>query len=480
MTLYVTRLMIPGNLQTLIEKGFIMQHYYLGGDVSKGYADFVILNHKKQAVEENFQLDDTHLGHSQLYEQLILFFAQHPDAKLHAAVESTGGYENNWHNTLFKFQSSLNIETARLNPEGVSHNSKAALKRVITDKVSAQSIAEYLVSHPDKVMYQQQDYWGSLRKQWSFVKMLTKQNTQLLNQLESLIYSANPEVLKYCQEETPAWVLKLLKQYPTALKLSKAKVSSLSRIPYVSKERAKELIAGAKTSVASASDSITAQLINATVRQILQVQKTIKVQTKIMTTECAIPEVDLLKTFTGIGDYSAIGLMLEIQTVERFSTAKKLASFFGIHPVYKTSGDGTAGFRMSKKGRKEPRAILFMVAMSAIGNNPLIRDIYRKHVANGMKKMAAIGLCMHKILRIVYGMLKNNTPFSPEVDMKNQARTNVKSLQKRKDKKRRFQKFDKNAPISRRQKKKREEQRLSQNALNDVECGICTSAPEYS
>ncbi len=457
-----------------------MQQYYLGGDVSKGYADFVILNSRKQPVEENFQLDDTHLGHSQLYEQLAGFFDKHPGAKLHAALESTGGYENNWYSTLFKFQSSLNIETARLNPEGVNHNSKADLKRVITDKVSAQSIAEYLIAHPDKIIYQQQDYWGSLRKQWSFVKMLTKQSTQLLNQLESLVYSANPEILRYCQEETPGWVLKLLKQYPTAARLAKARPSSVSRIPYISIKRAKELVTAAKRSVASVADSITDQLVRATVSQILQLKKTIKAQTKIMAAECAIPEIELLKTFTGIGDYSAIGLMLEIQAVERFPTVKKLASFFGIHPVYKISGDGAAGFRMSKKGRKEPRAILFMVAMSAITSNSLIQDLYHKHVENGMEKMAAIGLCMHKILRIIYGMLKSNTPFTPEIDLKNRERTNVKSPQERKDKNRRFQEFDKNAPISRRQKKKREEQRLSQNAHSGVECGICASAPESS
>ena len=457
-----------------------MQQYYLGGDVSKGYADFVILDSKKQPVKENFQLDDTHLGHSQLHEQLVVFFDKHPNAKLHAAVESTGGYENNWHSTLSKFQGALNIETARLNPEGVSHNSKADLKRVVTDKVSAQSIAEYLVAHPGKVRYQQQDYWGSLRKQWSFVKMLTKQSTQLLNQLESLLYSANPEILKYCQDETPGWVLKLLKRYPTAAKLAKARLLSVSKIPYVSTGRANELITAGKTSVASASDPITEQLISATVGQIVQLKKTIKVQTKIMAVECAIPEVELLKTFTGIGDYSAIGIMLEIQAVERFPTAKKLASFFGIHPVYKISGDGAAGFRMSKKGRKEPRAILFMVAMSAITSNSLIRDIYQRHVANGMEKKAAIGLCMHKILRIVYGMLKNKTPFNPEIDLKNREKTKAKSPKKRKDKNRRFQKFDKNAPISRRQKKKRQEQRLSQNASIGVECGICASAPESS
>ena len=81
---------------------------------------------------------------------------------------------------------------------------------------------------------------------------------------------------------------------------------------------------------------------------------------------------------------------------------KKIASFFGLHPVFKISGDGASGFRMSKQGRKEPRRILFMVALTAIRSNPLIREIYQDRVQQGMEKMAAIGLCMHKILRIIY------------------------------------------------------------------------------
>ena len=44
--------------------------------------------------------------------------------------------------------------------------------------------------------------------------MLTKQSTQLLNQLESLVYNANPEILMYCKDETPQWVLTLLTAIP--------------------------------------------------------------------------------------------------------------------------------------------------------------------------------------------------------------------------------------------------------------------------
>jgi hypothetical protein len=89
------------------------------------------------------------------------------------------------------------------------HNSKADLKRNTTDKISARSIAEYLIAHPDKVPRQQPDQWAGPRKQWSFIRMLNKQCTQLLNQLESLLYTSHPGLLGFCRAGVPQWVLKL-------------------------------------------------------------------------------------------------------------------------------------------------------------------------------------------------------------------------------------------------------------------------------
>ena len=93
-----------------------MKPFYMGIDVSKGYADFMIIDRRKRPVVKGFQLDDTFEGHRCLYDILERFFADHPDSTLFAATESTGGYENNWHHSLIQFQGSLNIQTARLNP----------------------------------------------------------------------------------------------------------------------------------------------------------------------------------------------------------------------------------------------------------------------------------------------------------------------------------------------------------------------------
>jgi len=196
-----------------------------------------------------------------------------------------------------------------------------------------------------------------------------------------------------------------------------------------------------------------------------------------MAHECVVPEIELLKTFPGISDLSAIGLIIEIQTIKRFADTKKLASFFGVHPVYKISGDGVGGFKMSKQGRKEPRHILYMVTLSAIRCNPLIREIYEKQQQQGKHNMSSMGVCMHKILRIIYGMLKHNKPFNPHIDIANRLRSvKMKNDTPEENSNRRFQDYDQKAPVSRRQRKKRLERERSHSVL-DTKSGITAPVP---
>ena len=93
--------------------------------------------------------------------------------------------------------------------------------------------------------------------------------------------------------------------------------------------------------------------------------------------------------------------------------------------------------------------------------------------------MAAVGYCMHKILRIIYGMLKNKTPFDPEIDRKNRSKNIRRGKTTRKDKSRRYQDYDTNAPVSRRQRQKRRERKESQSD-NITENGIIIPVPIYT
>lgn len=456
-----------------------MKSFYMGIDVSKGYADFVIIDAHKRPVIKNFQLDDTCEGHHNLFKILNRFMNNQPNAIIYAAVESTGGYENNWYKTLLGFGDKLNIQAARLNPMGVTHNKKADLIRNNTDKISAQGVAEYLISHPEKIIYQKEDHLVGLKKQWNFIQTLKKQSTVFRNQLHALLYTINPEILSYCRNGFPDWVLSIVLKYPSASKLKKARSATLEKIPYVTDERAKSLIASAKKSVASNGDPIAEQLASVTTAQILHLEKTIKDQERILSEQCKdIPEVQILQSFIGIGLISSVGLYLEIGNIKQFKSAKKLSAFWGLHPIYKQSGDGSGSFKMSKQGRKNPRIILFQVAKSGIVYNPLIKELYEYHVKQGRAKMDALGICMHKIVRIIYGMLKNNRVFDPEIDRANRKRSlpDIKAAPK-KTKERRYQDYDSKAPVSRRQQKKRLERVTSQGVIIDTKCGIKQPVP---
>ena len=197
------------------------------------------------------------------------------------------------------------------------------------------------------------------------------------------------------------------------------------------------------------------RILSSLATQILHLEKLIQQQKRFLEKNYseARRQIELLLTFKGIGVYSAVGLLLNIVDIRRFPTVKHLSAYFEIRPVYKKSGDGVWGMHMSKKDRSEPRAILYMIAWSGIQHNPLIKKCYVHSMSKGMNRRAAIGVCMHKILRIIYGMLKNNTPFDPAIDDENQ-KTTVSGVFTTSQKARRFQKFDKNSPTSRRQYKK--------------------------
>lgn len=462
-----------------------MNSFYLGGDASKGYADFVILDHRKRVVESAFRLDDTFVGHSQLYGILEALLSKHKGAELKAAFESTGGYENNWLASLGRFQASLPIQVARLNPSFVRHYAQGEGVRVTTDAVSAEYIAGYLIAHPGKVVYGVDDAFSSLRSHWRFVEQLVEQQTALLNQLEGLLYRAHPGLIPYLTSGMPQWALKLLGQYPTARRLARARAKTLAKIPYVTRDRAAELIASAKTSIASADDASMEYLVRELARQLLHLGDLIKKQKKQLAAylregdERLCEDIALLKSYGSIGEYSAVGLLLEIQSAERFPSAKKIASFYGVHPAFKESGDGLTVVRMSKQGSARMRALLFMITLNAIQHNEVIAPLYKNLAEDkGMKRMAAIGVCMHKTLRILYGILKSRRPFDPAIERGHRRRSVTAKASPSADRKLRFQSPDIAAPISARAKKKRRQQKHSQGAVHTMN-GMSTSTAVY-
>lgn len=430
---------------------------YLGIDVSKGYADFALLNAEKKLIENVFQLDDTRQGHDHLYEQLALLIRNHGIGQLYCGLESTGGFENNWYGSLIKWKQSLPISVTRLNPSGIKKNIQAGLKRNVTDALSSQYIAEYLISHSGVVNYDVQNVvYSSHRSLHKHIFLQRKQKTQLINQLKASLYSVFPELMRYCKNSVPLWVLKVLEKYPSAMRLARVKPEQLMKVNHIDKQKADLLISKAKNTVAFQQHETSEYLIKSLATQILEKEGFIDECKAVLEKNCKGSEVTLLTSIIGIGDYSAAAIMIEIEDINRFATPKHLVSYFGTHPEKKESGDKQTLPRMSKKGRASMRATLFMCAKSAVVFDPHMKAIYHRHRSKGMAHKQAIGVIMQKLLRVIWGVLTTRKEYNSAIDQKNQFKKTVEAAPtKELESKRRFQELDVNAPISSKQTKKR-------------------------
>ena len=400
-----------------------MKKYFVGGDVSKGYCDFIILDKTTKVIEPIFQLDDTSTGYKSL-KQILKKLSRDDQTIIFIGFESTGGYENKWIEAIYSYESTMNLQVTRLNPRVSSASEKSSMKRNKTDKTSALTIAKYLIRYADEIRYNSDNDWFHLRQRWTYISLLTKHKVHLVNFLEKLLYNYNPTLIQFYRSPISNWLLIVIEKYPTGDNLRKARLGTLAKIPYVTEAKAKMLKQNAKINPGLNAKPIEV-IISNSVQRIRMSKRNIEDQISDLEKYLPSGQIQLLTSFIGIDKFSAIGLLIEIGNIDWFELSKQLVAYIGVHPVYRQSGDGTYGMHMSREGRTEAKRILFMVTLSALKSNNDIRCYYLKKLLQGKKPMVALGACMHKALRIIFAMLKNKSEFSTSIKD-----TQIKDLEK--------------------------------------------------
>jgi transposase len=440
----------------------------LAADVSKGYADFVLWDQQGGCLEHAFKLMDNKEGHVQIKQLVKEFLKKYGLDELHVGMESTGGYENNWFLLFNSMQAEGISRVMRINPKAVKAMGTARMVRTITDAVSAENIAQYMLSFAKDHQrdYKQDNQFRVVRHVSAWTKNINKQITQTSNHLEKILYQTFPELLVYCRHGFPDWLLHMLQKYPLPSDIIKAGKSRLTKIGFISAGKAEAIISKAKDTVAR---SLPDELLGATIQSMITVlicnRQQVALHKKALVKQFGdAQEVQLLDSMPGITAETGVLLMVAIESIDDYEGVKQLCARFGMHPTFKQSGDGTWAARLSKMGRSSVRGLLYMPAITAIRENEYFRDIYAKQRAKGKKHKQAICVVMHKMLCMMYGILHAKKPFDINIHKKNQADGAQKQKQaekmiqlrkkERKNKRERFIGTDQlNAPISRKQTK---------------------------
>lgn len=124
---------------------------------------------------------------------------------------------------------------------------------------------------------------------------------------------------------------------------------------------------------------------------------------------------DLLTSIIGIGNLTAARVQGEIRDICDFDGARQLSAYAGVTPRNFVSGTSVhKKARMSKMGNTNLRKALYMSAISAKRHNPIVRAFCQRLLENGLKPLEVIGAAMHKLLHLIYGILKSGKPFDPD------------------------------------------------------------------
>lgn len=456
-----------------------MKKAFLGIDVSKGYADFALIGQDFKYLTDPVQFDDTREGYRICGSWLEGCIKETGITQIRAAVESTGGLENNWLAGFKTILPQVDIKLIRLNPATVKFASKASLSTVTTDGQSARNIALYLGRYSESLDFNAlENPYLAEKKITMQLQHFTKLCSAAKNVFRQMIYEVFPEIQSFCPKNLPNWLFELLQKYPTPKKIASVRPSALAKIRGLTLEKAERLIKAANNSAGSALSASDEMLIKGQIRQIEYQQQEIQRLKTYLQKEVKGPEIELLKSIPGIGSNSAAVLMIHIGAIHRFASAQKLASFFGVTPLIRQSGDKKGVSCMSKKGSSLVRATLYMCASSAVIHDAHLKEIYAGHRSKGKSHKQAIGVIMHKLLRMVWGILTSRIPFDAKIDKNNQetAITSEKSQEFEINKKRSAQSFDPMAPVSNRTRKQRKEHLLSQ-AIVDGQMRDLESTP---
>ena len=126
------------------------------------------------------------------------------------------------------------------------------------------------------------------------------------------------------------------------------------------------------------------------------------------------PMAQLLMTIPGIGPLTAMFIIAEIEDISRFPTYRNLSSYAGLVPCFDASADKSRTGRITKQGSPYLRSALVEAAhVIPRMKKTRLNVFFRKRIVRAGYQKAIVATA-HKILQVVYYVLKNQTPYQEQ------------------------------------------------------------------
>ncbi|MEH6944091.1 IS110 family transposase [Bacillus sp. JJ722] len=134
-----------------------------------------------------------------------------------------------------------------------------------------------------------------------------------------------------------------------------------------------------------------------------------------------IPGVQQMLAVKGIGRDTVAGFFAEVGDLNEYSHPRQIIKLAGLSLKENTSGKHKGQTRITKRGRKKLRALLFRVCMILIAKNSAFKALhayYTQRPDNPLKKMQSIIALCNKLIRILFAIGKKQFEFQEDKMLK--------------------------------------------------------------
>jgi transposase len=385
-------------------------NFFVGLDISKEKFDACCIGEKGEKV---FSL--TCSMDREGFEKLIIRLPR-DKACLLLGMESTASY----HIPLFTYLAAQDYKVVVINPLLINNFSKRSLRKTKTDKKDALTIAQFLLQEKETLSVKTPDYMITELKDIARRReKLADHMTSLKGDMKRILSVTFPE-LEYITGIFTKSTLRLLTQYPSAHAIKEAGYARVEDI-FIARSRGNKPRATVKILMDAATSSVgvTSPAKELTLRQeaslLIHVEEQIKETTKLLMgllNERMKEDTDILCSMKGIGENTAMNFLIEMGgDIQIYENDKKLIAASGLDPSTYQSGKYEGKSRISKRGNRHLRRVIWLMATKVIINNDLFKAYFKKRKQDGLPYKKAVLATAHKLIRIMFVMLSRKTWF---------------------------------------------------------------------
>jgi transposase len=326
--------------------------HFIGVDVSKPFFDaalMAVINHQKQAIE-SAHFENTELG-LKAFEKWLKSHKVSFDKNTVLVIENTGIY----HRLLWSFCNKINLQIHIGNAAHIKWS--FGIARGKNDKIDAIRLCKYACKEADEL-----EMSHSLNPKLMELKDLQTSRTRLLSQK-----NANETYLKELKDVNDKTTQKALEQaYKTAIEGLKKSIAAIEKL----------------------------------IKDLIKADNTLQ------------KSYDLLLSVPGIGNITAIYLIVCTNNFAGNISGKQLASYAGVAPFDNSSGTSIKKpQKVHKMANKELKKILHMGAMSVIHCNPEMKQYYDRKIAEGKHALSVINAIKNKLVLRAVAVIKSQTVY---------------------------------------------------------------------